>query len=244
VVYEVRLTHLFENAKTAIGLTAPMSDHDQAHTLTMPLWIHSFPRSCTMKSPMVRLAAAALALLLAGQLSIFAGGKKEAFPVPKPGPEHKVLAKLAGKWNASVKSWFGPGEPKETKGILTRKMIMNGLYLQENFKGDFLGMPLQGQGVMGYDINKKKYVMAWIDNFGTGISLNQGSYDPDAKTLTFMGEENNPMMGGKMKTRDVLKIVSADEQFFEMFRTPLSTGKEFKVMEIAYTRIKKASKAP
>jgi hypothetical protein len=194
-----------------------------------------------MKSRIVCMAVA-LALLLGAQVSTPAGEKKDEFPIPKPGPEHKILAKLAGKWNAKVKSWFGPGEPKESEGVLTRRMIMKGLYVQENFTGDFLGMKFQGQGILGYDVNKKKYLMAWIDNFGTGISLNQGSYDADAKTLTFTGEEDNPMMGGKMKTKDVLKLVSDDEQSFEMFRTPITTGKEFKVMEITYTRAQKASK--
>jgi hypothetical protein len=196
-----------------------------------------------MKSRIFCIALAALALLLAGQVSSPAGEKKDEFPAPKPGPEHKMLAKFAGKWNASVKSWFGTAEPSQSKGMLTRSMIMNGLYMQESFKGDFMGMPFQGKGFMGYDTNKKKYVMAWIDNFGTGIMLNYGAFNSDAKALTFAGEEDNPMMGGKMKTRDVLKLVSDDEQLFEMFRTPLTTGKEFKVMEITYTRAKKASKA-
>jgi hypothetical protein len=197
-----------------------------------------------MKSRIVCVAFAVGALLLAGQVSSPAGEKKEEFAIPKPGPEHKMLAKLAGKWNASVKSWFGTSEPSESKGVLNRNVIMNGLYVQERFKGDFLGMPFRGEGYMGYDTNKKKYVMAWIDNFGTGISLNYGSFNTDTKTLTFMGEEDNPMMGGKMKTRDVLKLVSDDQQLFEMFRTPVTTGKEFKVMEITYTRVRKTSDAP
>jgi hypothetical protein len=168
--------------------------------------------------------------------------KKDLLTAPKPGPEHKMLAKLAGKWNAKVKSWFGPGEPMESTGILDRKMIMGGLYLAEDFKGEFAKMKFQGQGLIGYDIRKKAYLMTWIDNFGTGISMNEGKYDESAKTYTFTGEEDNPEFGGKMKTRDVLQIVSNDEQKFEMYRTPLKTGKEHKVMEITYTRVAKKKK--
>jgi uncharacterized protein DUF1579 len=122
---------------------------------------------------------------------------------------------------------------------MVRKMIMDGRYLHEDFKGEFLGMKFMGKGVTGYDVNKKKFVRAWIDNFGTGISTSTGTYDKENKTFTYKGEEDIPEMGGKVKTRDVLKLVSADEETFEMFRTPLKEGKEgkeFKVMEITYTR--------
>ena len=45
-----------------------------------------------------------------------------------------------------------------------------------------------------------------------------------------------------MKARDVLKIVSANEQTFEMFRQPEGAPDEFKVMEINYLRKKDVKK--
>lgn len=197
-----------------------------------------------MKSRILLVAAFAVLACLAAEQSILGGDKKKDDPfakLPKPGPEHKLLAKLEGTWNAKVKSWFGPGEPKESTGVMVRKMIFDGRYIHEDFKGEFLGMKFLGRGVTGFDVNKKKFVMAWIDNFGTGISTSAGSYDKESKTFTFTGEEDIPEMGGKTKTRDVLKMVSDDEQFFEMYRTPLKDGKEakeLKVMEITYTRTK------
>lgn len=184
------------------------------------------------------LAAAAMSAVMLTQQAILGGEKKEDpfAKFPKPGPEHKLLAGFQGAWTCNVKSWFGPGEPKESKGTMARTMIMDGRYLQEKFTGDFLGMKFQGMGLMGYDANKKKYVSAWIDNFGTGISTMQGSYDAEAKSITMLGEEDNPTMGGKMKTRDVLTIVDQDEQKLEMYRTPLKSGKEHKVMEITFKR--------
>jgi hypothetical protein len=48
---------------------------------------------------------------------------------------------------------------------------------------------------------------------------------------------------GKMKTRDVLTVVSDDQERFESYRTSLKEkdAKEFKVIEITYARKKKAS---
>ena len=198
-----------------------------------------------MKTRILLTAAfAALVCLTAQQATQGGDKKKDEDPfakLPKPGPEHKLLAKLEGTWNAKVKSWFGPGEPKESSGVMVRTMIMDGRFLHEEFQGEFLGKKFLGSGVTGFDVNKKKFVMAWIDNFGTGIDTRTGTYDKDNKTFTFQGEEDSPETG-KTKIRDVLKLVSAEEQVFEMYRTPLGTtekktdGKEIKVMEITYTR--------
>jgi hypothetical protein len=183
--------------------------------------------------------ATLLALCAASQPGIHGGDKKKDDPfagMPKPGPEHQMLAKLAGTWSADVKSWFAPGEPTLSKGNLNRNMILDGRYLQESFQGEFLGAKFKGLGIIGYDAAKKKYFMAWFDNFGTGLTTSDGTYDPKTKRYTYLGEEDNPQMGGKMKTRDVLTIVSDDQEHFEMYRMPLAQGKEFKVMEITYTR--------
>jgi hypothetical protein len=48
-------------------------------------------------------------------------------------------------------------------------------------------------------------------------------------------------MGGEFKIRDVLRMVSDDQQVFEMFHTPKTSGKEMKVMEITFTRTKKTT---
>jgi hypothetical protein len=177
-------------------------------------------------------------------IQVGAGGgdkKDNAFAPAKPGPEHKLLAATEGTWDAKVKSWFGPGEPKESTGVLTRKPIMDGLYLEEGFQGEFLGMKFKGRGLLGYDVHKKKYLFAWIDNFGTGLTVSEGTYDPATKTWTYLGEEESPTFG-KMKMRDVLTLVGKDEMQFEMYRTPAKSGKEMKVMEITYTRKAAAKK--
>src|SRR5262245_50378539 len=87
-----------------------------------------------------------------------AGGdkKKETqFAPPKPGAEHKLLAKLQGTWTAKVKAWLGPGDPTTSTGVMNRKMIMDGLFLQEAFTGEFTGMKFMGMGMQGYDVDRK-----------------------------------------------------------------------------------------
>ena len=158
------------------------------------------------------------------------GGDKKDDPfanLPKPGPEHKMLAKLAGNWTADIKAWFGPGEPKDSKGTMNRKMIMDGRYLQETFEGDSPARSSRG-GSDRLRWAKKKYIMAWIDNMETGISLQRGELRRENQDLHVHGEENSPTMG-KIKSY-VLTIISDDEERFEMYRTPLKEkdAKEFR----------------
>ena len=156
--------------------------------------------------------------------------------LPEPGVEHKLLAKLEGTWSAKVKSWLEPGKPpEESSGIMIRKMILDGRYLEERYSGTALGKPFKGMGIFGYDLELKKYFMSWIDNFGTGLMVSYGAYDPKTKAWSYLSEEEGP--GGKLKIRDVLRMISDDELRFEMYRTP-PDNKEVKIMEITYTRKK------
>jgi hypothetical protein len=166
------------------------------------------------------------------------GGEKE--DMSKPGPEHKLLASLAGTYEAKVKAYFDPTKgPDESTGTMQRKMIMQGRFLQELYDGKAMGQPFYGMGIMGYDKLKKKYTSAWIDTMSTSIMTSLGTYDADKKTFTSVGEDVDPYTGKKMKLRDVFKIVSDKEQLLEMYRGPAEgEGAEFKVLEIHYTRKK------
>ncbi len=167
--------------------------------------------------------------------------KKDADGPPKVerGPEHKVLESLTGTFVADVKFYFpDPTKPTTSKGIMTRKMILGGNFLQENFSGEFFGSKFAGMGVVGFDGNKKKFVTSWVDSMSTSMMLLEGTYNPDKKTLTSVGDDYEPNEKKKMKARDVLKIVSADVQTFEMYRLPEGADKEIKIMDITYTRKK------
>ena len=52
-----------------------------------------------------------------------------------PGPEHKYLEPLVGKWNAVSRAWMEPGkDPLVSKGTCERKWLLGKRYLQETYK--------------------------------------------------------------------------------------------------------------
>jgi hypothetical protein len=150
---------------------------------------------------------------------------------PKPGPEHERLKKAEGTWEATVK--FGD---QESKGTMTYKMDLGGIWLVADFEGDFGGMKFKGKGLDSYDPAKKKYVSVWIDSMSTSPMLMEGTYDEKSKTLTMIGE--GPGMDGKpTKYKSVLQHKDDNT----MVMTMSAAGKDDKdqvMMTITYKRKK------
>ena len=154
----------------------------------------------------------------------------------KPGRDHKLLEPLAGEFTCQVKIYMAPGKPPlESKGTATRKWILDGRFLSERYEGEAFGKPFTGLGWIGFDNAKKKYTIAWIDSMSTAITPSLGTYDVSTKTFTYLGEDNSPFYGGKVKTRDVVRLVDNDTHVLEMYRQPTG-GTEFKAMEIMSKR--------
>ncbi len=155
-----------------------------------------------------------------------------------PGAEHELLKERVGKWDMKITMWMAPGAPaSESEGTTTLSMIMGDRYLLDRTSSSFDGMPFEGMSIVGYDNMKKKFVSIWIDNMGTGLMQSEGTYDKSTKTLTFDTMGPDVMTGKYEKMRSVEKIISKDKWIVEMYKA-MPDGKDFKTMEITYTRTK------
>lgn len=161
----------------------------------------------------------------------------------QPNENHKLLEKFAGKWDYTNKYWMDPSAPpQETKGKAEMLSVMDGRYIHADHKGYFMmpgpdgsmtKMDFHGAGVTGYDNIKTKWVNSWIDNFGTGILMSEGTYDAATKTWTYHAEMPDPM-GNTMKIKEVIRWISDDKHVFEWHEE--RGGEMMKTMEITYTR--------
>jgi len=154
-----------------------------------------------------------------------------------PGPQHEMLKKMAGEWNAKVTSQMDPSQPAQVENSTsTQTMLMDGRYCQEVVSGQMMGQPFSGMGLTGYDNVLGKYVSTWIDNLGTGIMTSTGTADASGKVITWVGVMSDPMTGKASKERMVTTIVDNDHHTFEMYGTPPGGKKEMKMMTIEYSR--------
>ena len=156
-----------------------------------------------------------------------------------PGPQHAMLAKMAGEWNAVVKYQMDPSQPWQTsESTSTLTSLMDGRYCQEVTSGQMMGGPFSGMGLTGYDNVSGKYVSTWIDNFGTGIMTSTGTADASGKVIKWVGTMNDPVTGKATTEHMVTTIIDDDHHTFEMYGTPPNAKKEQKMMTIEYTRKK------
>ena len=151
-----------------------------------------------------------------------------------PAAEHAELAKRAGTWDVDLKFWMAPDTDYQTMGGTAQfEMIMDGRYLMQHYQSEFMGETFEGAGLTGYDRIKGEYQNIWIDSMGTAISQSSGHEKDGA--IVFTGEMGDPMMGKYVPVRSVEKMVDDDTLVYSMFRLG-PDGKEFKSMEITYTR--------
>ncbi|HYC39709.1 MAG TPA: DUF1579 domain-containing protein [Chitinophagaceae bacterium] len=153
-----------------------------------------------------------------------------------PGKEHEWMAKSAGTWHTEITMWHYPGAPAETvTGTTQNEMIFGGRYQVSTHTAMMMGMPFEGRSTLAYDNMKKTYISTWIDNMGTGMMVSEGKWDDASKTITLTGKMVDPTIDKETSVREVFKPVDDNTQTFEMYR-PGPDGKEYKCMEIKYTR--------
>lgn len=211
-----------------------------------------------------KLAVALLSLPLLGTSFIPAVSAQDATPTPKvgqpseaemmakmmelarPGKNHELLAALDGTWAYTVKFAGAPGAAlaEAGKGTAVHAAQMGGRYFVLNVTGKML-MPgadgkvaatdFQGMSIEGYDNVKGQFFSTWIDNMGTSIVLSEGTYDAATKTFTYRFEME-PVLGMKVKARQVVKILDADHHEMDWYES--HGTEEVKTMEIDYQRQK------
>ncbi len=154
-----------------------------------------------------------------------------------PTAAHKTLEAMVGKWNYASKFWMtADGKAEETGGTAENTLIYGGRFLKQDIKGTWMGQPFEGTGIVGYDNVRGQYQSIWFDNMMTGIMVMTGQFDAASNTLKESGKNSCPMTGEKdRECRADWKIVDANQNVYSSYTTG-PDGKEFKAMEIVYTR--------
>lgn len=151
-----------------------------------------------------------------------------------PNENHEFLAKhLDGSWTCETSFWMMPGgEPQKSKGTSVNKVILGGRYVHADFSGDMMGQPFTGVGIYTYNNATKEFENMWIDSVSTGLMLTKGARD--GNKINWTNEYTDPMTGTKRTSRSVTTF---GENTFthEMFENG-PDGKEFKTLELVYTK--------
>src|SRR5262249_49103785 len=183
-----------------------------------------------------RFAGLMVCFALLGSASMARG--QEGPPTPKPTAEHEMLAKDAGTWDATIKSWMSGPEaaPTVSQGVEVVKVMPGGLWITSEFDGKFGDASFHGCGQSGYDTKKKKFVGTWVDSMTTEIMITEGDDDSATQTLTTYAKGTEPS-GKPYDAKMTSKRQGDDTRVFTMsMKSDETKGEYVKVMEITYKR--------
>ena len=154
-----------------------------------------------------------------------------------PGDNHALLTRMAGSYTVETRFFAGPGaEAQVSQAMAEQTMVFGGRYLRQEFSGEMAGQPFHGTGFIGYDNVRKKFFSFWVDTMSTAPLLHDGACsDKACNTLVFRGEYVDPSTHKKKKNRTVTELTADGKLVFSLFDQD-KKGKEFKSMELIYTR--------
>ena len=161
-----------------------------------------------------------------------------AMKLMQPGEAHRKLDALTGTFKAKTTMWMSADAPAQiSEGTSETKWILDGRFVQQTFKSEFMGRPFEGMGITGYDNVAKEYNSIWLDSMATGIMKGTAQYDGATQTFAEAGTFSCPLTNKKdFKYKSVIKIVDADHYTYEMWHADMKTGKNYKAMDITYSR--------
>jgi hypothetical protein len=160
---------------------------------------------------------------------------QDPMQMPRPGPEHQLLARDVGVWDATVEMMpAGGAAPQVSKGTETSRML-GGFWLVSDFESEMMGQPFRGLGTTGYDPAKKKYVGTWVDSMSAVLSTSEARYDPKTRTMTGYMESLDEK-GKKARFKETTQWKEDGSRVFTMYSPAGKDGKERAVMRITYVR--------
>jgi len=142
----------------------------------------------------------------------------------------KILELDVGTWDAEVIVRPGPGSPEQRSTGVSVQRLIGGRWLVADFKNETSGF--EGHGIYGWDATRKAFVGTWVDPMRTFLTVMEGAWDAETKTMTYHAEARLP--DGRTLTWRETTAKDGDTQVFrQMWAVP---GGEHEMMTVTYRR--------
>jgi Protein of unknown function (DUF1579) len=150
---------------------------------------------------------------------------------------HHWLARLAGDWQGTTRTWFEPGKLADESTWQGRiRPVLGGRFALYEYRGSITGKALEGLALLGYDLERRRYEMAWIDAFHTGTAILSGVGLCDDARFAALARYGNPAVGPEWGWRTEIELPSADELVITAWNIP-SDGEAARAVETRYERV-------
>jgi hypothetical protein len=122
--------------------------------------------------------------------------------------------------------------------ILVNTMTSDGLYQISEIKGTpVMGKPWTGLRITGYDNERKVFTRAMIgDGTSSGGVAMEGTWDENTRSITMPFKKFDPFTDEERNLKEVYRIIDENTEVLEIYTTDPKTKKEFKMLNIKWTR--------
>lgn len=155
-----------------------------------------------------------------------------------PGGPHHALARLAGTWSGTVRTWFEPGQLADESPITgTIRSVLDGRFAVHEYQTSLQGKPIMGLAIHGYHVDLERYETAWIDSFhnGTAIMFSHGDAQAPDAGMSVLGHYPVPE-GEPWGWRTAITMPDDDRLVITHYNVIPGGGGEARAVEIRYER--------
>ena len=162
----------------------------------------------------------------------------EMMKLGTPGKEHAELLKGIGQWENTIRMRMAPDAPwMDVKGTMKSSSMLDRYLVQES-EFNFMGMPMKGVNIIGFDNSTGEFTSMWADSMSTWWITSRGKPRADG-VVEFKGTMKD--VAGERPFRMEIKHVGPDQVEMHMFDTIPPKG-EVEVMQMISKRAGAAAK--
>ena len=157
----------------------------------------------------------------------------------QPQKEHRWLQRLVGEWTFEGEAPMAPGQPPVRFSGREAVRAVGELWVVAEDTGALgVGHEDVSQLTLGYDIEQRCFVAAWIGSMMTHLWTYQGELNPDQTALTLSAEGPSMQGDGSLSQyRDVHEFRTKDHRVVTSYvRDAGGTWQQF--IEMNYHRLK------
>jgi len=138
-----------------------------------------------------------------------------------------------GVWDAvaEIPAASPDAAPTTMRGVQTNTLLAGGRWMRNDFELEGYA----GHGTWGWDPRKGRYVGIWVDSNSDYIRLDEGTYDPATRTLTWTAELRQPEPHPPARYR-MVETFRGDTRVLTMTAIGPKTGKVVPLGTITFTR--------
>jgi uncharacterized protein YodC (DUF2158 family) len=128
--------------------------------------------------------------------------------MPKPGPGHQILNRLAGQWEGDESMYPSQWDPKGgvARGRMSSRVALGGFALLSDYEQSRDGrVTYQGHSVVTFDSKSGSYLMHWFDCMGGAAEIFTGRFDGNVLTVAHGGPGMHARMAYDVTDGDVMK---------------------------------------